>query len=78
MVCGIVNGAARVWLFAFLTSFLMTTVIVVVQWVRRNELLAIPLPVLAVLYFLFFAWISTGFVGAVVAFFFPTLGHCVH
>ena len=77
MLCGIVNGAVRVWLFAFIISLLMTTVIVLLQWVRRKELLAIPLPVLAVLYFLFFAWTSTGFVGVIVAFFFPTLRHCV-
>jgi hypothetical protein len=77
MVRGIVSGVVRVWLLALITSLLMAIVMVLVQWVRRKELLAIPLPVLAMLYFLFFAWISTGFVGAVVAFILPPLRHCV-
>jgi hypothetical protein len=55
----------------------MAMVLVVVQWVQRKELLDLPVPVLAVLYSLFFAWISTGLVGAVVAYFVPTLRHCL-
>jgi hypothetical protein len=51
-------------------------VIVVVQWVRRKELLDLPIPVLAVFYSLFFAWISTGIIGAVLAYFVPALRHC--
>jgi hypothetical protein len=36
MVCGIVNGVVRVWLLAFITSFLMAIVIVLVQWAMRS------------------------------------------
>jgi hypothetical protein len=77
MICNIINGAASVWLLAVITSFLMAMIIVVVQWVRRKELLDLPIPVLAVLYSLFFAWISTGIIGAVLAYFVPTFRHCL-
>jgi hypothetical protein len=77
MICYIVNGAVTVWLLALITSFLMAMIIVVIQWVRRKELLDLPVPVLVVLYSLFFAWVSTGLVGAVVAYGVPTLRHCV-
>jgi hypothetical protein len=78
MVCYIVNGGVGVWLLAFITSFLMAMIIVLVQWARRKELLDLPAPVLVVLYSLFYAWISTGLVGAVLAYFAPTLRHCPH
>jgi hypothetical protein len=35
MICYIVNGAVRLWLLAFITSFLMA--IVLVQWARRRQ-----------------------------------------